>query len=221
MFDVNSWVNFIKESIRKKNFNPWDIDLAKVADAYLEMIRLYKKFDIKLSADIILVGGILLKLKSKSLYIKSFPEKISETDEQVSISTSISRKVEKKKIKNKLKNKFTLDDLIKVIKKELSKSKTVSKSKKKSLLSRDALDDVLNELIKDDKDIEKKLNFICNLLLKEKIFNFSVIFKNTKVKYFLPIIIAANERKCELIQKEYFEDILIKSKLGELNEKAK
>ncbi|HIC87120.1 MAG TPA: hypothetical protein EYP03_02595 [Aquificae bacterium] len=85
----------------------------------------------------------------------------------------------------------------------------------------DTLDDILNEFIKDDKDIEKKLNFIYDLLLKENIFNFSIIFKNTKVEYFLPMIIAANEGKCEVVQKKYFEDILIKSKLGELNEKAK
>jgi len=217
MFDVSSWVNFIKESIRKKNFNPWDIDLAKVADAYLEMIRLYKKFDIKLSADIILVGGILLKLKSKSLYLRSFPEKISEDNFQK--CTSKSKKVKSDKESKRLEKKITLDDLIKVIKKELSKS--VSDKKKKTMPNSDTLDDILNEFIKDDKDIEKKLNFIYDLLLKENIFNFSIIFKNTKVEYFLPMIIAANEGKCEVVQKKYFEDILIKSKLGELNEKAK
>ena len=214
MFDVNSWINFIKESIKKKNFNPWDINLVEVADAYLERIRLYKKFDIKLSADIILVGGILLKLKSKSLYLSSFPEELSENNFQKNLHISKSKKVKINKKNKKLEKKITLDDLIKVIKKELSKSKAISK--KRFLSNKNALDDVLNELIKDDKDIKKQLKFIYDLLSKEKFFKFSLIFKDTKVKYFLPMIIAANEGRCELIQKKYFEDIFIKSKLEEI-----
>ena len=214
MFDVNSWINFIKESIKKKNFNPWDINLVEVADAYLERIRLYKKFDIKLSADIILVGGILLKLKSKSLYLNSFPEKLSENNFQKNLHISKSKKVKINKKNKKFERKITLEDLVKVIKKELSKSKAISK--KRFLSNKNALDDVLNELIKDDKDIERKLNFFYDFLSKKKFFEFSINFKDKKVKYFLPMIIAANEGKCELIQKKYFEDIFIKSKLEEI-----
>ncbi len=221
MFDASSWINFIKESIKKKNFNPWDIDLAQVTDAYLEMIRVYKRFDIKLSADIILVGGILLKLKSRSLYLESFPEEISETDSQTALSLPSCKKIKNKKRTEKREKKITLDDLIKVIKKELSKNKKKVISLKKFSEKQNVLDDMLNELLGDDKDIEKKLNFIYDLLLKKNFFNFSTVFKNTKVKYFLPIVIAANEGKCELIQEKYFEDILIKSKLGELNEQTK
>ena len=67
MQSLVSWISFLKESIKRRNFDPWEIDLIEIADAYLELIKTYKRFDIKLSADIILVGGILLKLKSQRL----------------------------------------------------------------------------------------------------------------------------------------------------------
>ena len=67
-FDIVLWVRMIKEGIEKKNLNPWDVNIAEIADYYIQKIRELKKFDIRLSADVVLVGGILLRMKSEALY---------------------------------------------------------------------------------------------------------------------------------------------------------
>lgn len=67
-FDIVLWVRMIKEGIEKKNLNPWDVNIAEIADYYIQKIKELKKFDIRLSADVILVAGILLRMKSEALY---------------------------------------------------------------------------------------------------------------------------------------------------------
>ena len=62
------WIRMIKESIEKKKIDPWNINIAEIADLYMGKIKEFKRFDIRLSADVILVGGILLRMKSEVLY---------------------------------------------------------------------------------------------------------------------------------------------------------
>ncbi len=218
MQSLVSWISFLKESIKRRNFDPWEIDLIEIADAYLELIKTYKRFDIKLSADIILVGGILLKLKSQSLYYESLPkeENLENFLSEKPNSSQDKRKKYSKEKKNslKIKRKLTLDNLIKIIKKELSKNEKRIRKEFKTSLSSEPLNDVVNELLEEDKDIEKRINFIYNLLVEKNFFDFLEIFRENKIKYFLPLLIAANEGKCEIIQEKYFESLYVKSKLG-------
>ena len=218
MQSLVSWISFLKESIKRKNFDPWEIDLIEIADAYLELIKTYKRFDIKLSADIILVGGILLKLKSQSLYYESLPKEENLENflsEKPNSSQDKRKKYFKEKKNNlKIKRKLTLDNLIKIIKKELSKNEKRIRKEFKTSLSSEPLNDIVNELLEEDKDIEKRINFIYNLLVEKSFFDFLEIFQENKIKYFLPLLIAANEGKCEIIQEKYFESLYVKSKLG-------
>ncbi|AEH06535.1 segregation/condensation protein A [Methanothermococcus okinawensis] len=62
------WIKIIKESIDKRNIEPWNINIAEITNEYIKTIKELKKFDIRLSADVILVGGILLRMKSQILY---------------------------------------------------------------------------------------------------------------------------------------------------------
>ncbi|AEF96420.1 segregation and condensation protein A [Methanotorris igneus] len=222
------WVRMIKESIEKKNVDPWNINIAEIADLYMSKIKELKKFDIRLSADVILVGGILLRMKSEVLYGEceviddEYEEEFyedyddyygyDEDNEDVKITPPVRRppaKINKEKI--------TLDDLIKTLRDELEKVKKKktkkSKSSKKSEVILGDVQDIVEELI-EEEDISDIIDKLLDDLRREKIIVFQKRFssKEDKVKYFLPSLYLANDGKVELIQEELFKDLIVKLK---------
>ena len=221
------WIRMIKESIEKKKIDPWNINIAEIADLYMGKIKEFKRFDIRLSADVILVGGILLRMKSEVLYGEcevvneeeyedEFYEDYDnyydydEDNEDVKITPPVRRppaKVNKEKI--------TLDDLIRTLRDELEKVKKKktkkSKSNKKSEDLYGDVQDIVEELIEED-DVSDIIEKLLEDLRREKIMVFQKKFssKEDKVKYFLPSLYLANDGKVELIQEELFEDLIVK-----------
>ena len=207
------WVRIVKESIQKGNINPWDINVAKVADEYIKTLKELERFDIRLSADVILVGGILLRMKSQVLYERcastyeendegSFPEDDENHDyvykgsKGEKINTIKSRK------------KITTEELIDTLKLELKK---VKKSKGKK---RDKKEEVLYEVIEEMEkyDISELMESLILELREEGIIVFQERFpdKKDRVKNFLPYLYLANEGKVEIFQEEVFREIVIK-----------
>ena len=151
-FDIVLWVRMIKEGIEKKNLNPWDVNIAEIADYYIQKIRELKKFDIRLSADVVLVGGILLRMKSEALYDEC---KVEEEEDDYDyyddyydyddVEEQPKKAKRKKEDKNKKSKKpVTVDELIKTIEKELNK---VKKSKKKREKKINEVEELIEELI--------------------------------------------------------------------------
>jgi chromatin segregation and condensation protein Rec8/ScpA/Scc1 (kleisin family) len=54
--------------------DPWNIDVAKLADMYLRAIKEFKQMDIKVSGKFILAAAILLKMKSDYLFPRAAGE---------------------------------------------------------------------------------------------------------------------------------------------------
>ncbi|XRP96657.1 segregation/condensation protein A [Methanocaldococcus sp. 16A] len=219
-FDIVFWVRMIKEGIEKKNLNPWDVNIAEVADYYIQKIKELKKFDIRLSADVILVGGILLRMKSEALYDECKVEEDEDDydyyddyyyDDGIENKSKKSRKKEKEdKEKNKKSKKpVTVDELIKTIEKELNKVKKSRKRKKKT----NEVEEIIEELI-EDEDISDIIAELLEDLMKEGIIIYQERFKTKeeRVRYFIPSLYLANDGKAELIQEKLFGELIIKLK---------
>ena len=58
------WKNIIYEIITNEEFDPWDIDVGVLADSYLQKVREIKMVDFEVPGTVVLVGSVLLKLKS-------------------------------------------------------------------------------------------------------------------------------------------------------------
>ena len=217
-FDIVLWVRMIKEGIEKKNLNPWDVNIAEIADYYIQKIKELKKFDIRLSADVILVAGILLRMKSEALYDECKVEEEEDYDyyddyyDDIEEKPKKSRKKEKDdKDKNKKSKKpVTVDELIKTIEKELNK---VKKSKKKREKKINEVEEIIEELI-EEEDISDIIAELLEDLMKEGIIIYQEKFKTRKerVRYFIPSLYLANDGKAELIQEKLFGELIIKLK---------
>ncbi|CAB3288340.1 Segregation and condensation protein A [Methanocaldococcus lauensis] len=219
-FDISLWVKMIKEGIEKKNLNPWDVNISEIADYYITKIKELKKFDIRLSADVILVGGILLRLKSESLYNECSIEEDedfydNEDDYEDFYIDDNEIKENNKKSVNKENNKdkkskktITVDELIKTIEKELKK---VKKSKRKKEKDIKEVEEIVEKLL-EEEDISDIIEKLLEDLMKEKIIIYQEKFKtkDERVKYLLPSLYLANDGKVELIQEKLFEKLIIK-----------
>ncbi|MCQ6254728.1 ScpA family protein [Methanocaldococcus sp.] len=211
-FDISLWVKMIKEGIEKKNIDPWDVNISEIADYYITKIKEFKKFDIRLSADVILVGGILLRLKSESLYNECNIEEDDYEDfyiDDSEIKENNKKSVNKENYKDKKSKKtLTVDELIKTIEKELKKVKKSKRKKKKDIKE---VEEIVEELLKEE-DISDIIEKLLEDLMKEKIIIYQEKFKtkDERVKYLLPSLYLANDGKVELIQEKFFEKLIIK-----------
>jgi segregation and condensation protein A len=232
------WVRIIKESIDKKNIEPWDINIADIADEYINTIKELRKFDIRLSADVILVGGILLRMKSQILYGEcentfndeeemeemeeinddNFEYYGEETDyndtENIEDENIENKNIEKKKEdKNKIKQKnITFNDLISTLKSELDKVKK-AKPKRKKHKKETPIYDIIEEM-EEEYDISDLMENLISELQKEGSFVFQNKFSSKKdmVKNFLPSLYLANDGRIEIYQEEIFKEIVLKYK---------
>ncbi|ACX72912.1 chromosome segregation and condensation protein ScpA [Methanocaldococcus vulcanius M7] len=210
-FDIVLWIRMIKEGIEKKNLNPWDVNIAEIADYYLQKIRELKKFDIRLSADVVLVAGILLRMKSQALY-----EEVNEEEEEEEYfeediyEEPEDRKQRKSKSKGKKSKSVSVDELIETIEKELKKVKKSRKKKEKKIID---VEEIVEELI-EEEDVSDIINELLYDLEKEGIIIYQKKFKtkNERVRYFLPSLYLANDGKAELIQEKLFGELIIKIK---------
>lgn len=72
-----SWQAVIYDLIQSEQLDPWDIDLIRLTNAYLEKIREMEEANFMVSSKILLAAAILLRIKSEFLlkkYIKSLDE---------------------------------------------------------------------------------------------------------------------------------------------------
>ncbi len=191
--DIELWVRIIKEGIKTKKINPWDINIEEVADFYINKIKELKRFDIKLSADVILVASILLRMKSEYLYNQLNPKK-------------------EKKVKKRCKKeeKINEEKLIKNVKRELKKIK--KKNTKKEVIIYN-IDDIVDEMI-EEENIEKIIEELYNIISKKREIIYQEVFKNKddKIKYFIPSLYLAYENKIEIIQENIFDEIILRKK---------
>ena len=58
------WKNIIYTIVTTEEFDPWDIDVGTLADVYIEKIKAIKLVDFEVPGTVILVGAVLVKLKS-------------------------------------------------------------------------------------------------------------------------------------------------------------
>jgi segregation and condensation protein A len=163
-FDIHSmvekptWKQMLMELIDQNKIDPWDVDIALIADAFMKKVREMKKLDLGVQANIILAAAILLKYKSEYLRYLIAEEQTALTEfpmeehelrgdtEDIPQLTLVSRIPPKRQI--------TLDELVgemeKVIKYE---------NADRERIPRGSISETIDFVISEE-DIEKKMDEI-------------------------------------------------------------
>ena len=209
-----TWREILLESIEHNQMNPWEIDLVKVADAYLKQIRRMQAMDLRVPANVILASALLLHYKSESLKLEEEPLIEEETTFVPLIDEEIPQLVYNPNAARQ--RTITLEELISAV------EEVMKDGKRMPLLPRVAAppldiklpEETMNEIMERVYRISLALKDSENILLFSSLvteLNGNGTTKGETVSYgLLPLLHLVQERKLLAWQDSLFGEIFIK-----------
>ncbi|MEM7825662.1 MAG: segregation/condensation protein A [Candidatus Aenigmatarchaeota archaeon] len=216
-----NWEEVIYHVVSIENLNPWDIDLVKLADSFLNFIKQIQELDFRIPAKIVFVAAVLLRLKAD--YLSLFEEE--ETVEEIAkaqpfVDLGIDPNLVQLglPIKRIPKRQVTIEELISALRKALAvRERKVERRR----VWRARIQAQITE-----EDITKKIDHIMNEIdelmqkLKTSKLKFSQIVEDWNrdqiVDHFVPLLHLEQDEKVVTEQEEFFKDIYITKKIPEL-----
>jgi len=212
VIESGDWEKLIYYIVEFENINPYDVDLVKLCDKFLEYINRAKELDFRIPAKVLYIAVFLLKLKVDLLFPKEqeVQEEIREILELPKIDLSnleISLPAKRLPI-----SQITLEELIESLRRVL----TLKEKKEKRKLLRKEIEERMKNYFEEInmEEIVNSVYFKISELLKEKnkvVFDELIERKDFKDFYFkfVSILHLELQRKIKTYQKDHFEKIFI------------
>jgi segregation and condensation protein A len=109
-----TWREFLVELISTNQMDPWDIDIAAVADAYLAKVRQLQALDLRMPANVILASALLLHFKAETLRLEqAFEEEQVEEETRQYINEDLPELVFRPNIPKS--RRVTLEELLNAV----------------------------------------------------------------------------------------------------------
>ncbi|MBU1939914.1 segregation/condensation protein A, partial [Candidatus Micrarchaeota archaeon] len=130
LIDQPEWKSILIDLVKSERMDPWDIDVAELADKYITKINAMDGTDLRLPANAILCSAILLKFKSRILKLSSIDEEDEllggkegemTREEMLAFEDMLP---ELKSMHRMKEGKVSLDSLVESIERMLEKSKS-------------------------------------------------------------------------------------------------
>ncbi|MEM5828198.1 MAG: segregation/condensation protein A [Candidatus Aenigmatarchaeota archaeon] len=212
IIESGNWEKLIYYIVEFENLNPYDIDLVKLCDKFLEYINKAKELDFRIPAKVLYIAIFLLKLKVDLLFPQEqeIQEEIREILELPKIDISnleLSLPIKRLPI-----SQITLEELIDSLRKVLS----LKEKKEKRRILRKEIEDRLKNYF-EEIDIEKIIQQVYEkieslLKSKEKIL-FDEILTNRSFREvyssFVSILHLELQQKIKTFQENPFDKIVI------------
>ena len=211
IIEKGSWEEILYYIVSIENLDPWNLDLVKLTDSFLEFLKRVKELDFRIPAKVLFIAVILLKLKVESLLHKE-EKKVEESIEKYSEMPEIdlsSIKLEPP-LKRLPKTQVTIDELIRALRKVLEFKE---KKFRRIFFARKKVEK--NIQIEDiEKRIEKVFLEIKNKMGKREMLNFKELVekweKEKIIFYFIPLLHLEMKGKVTIWQEEFFKDLFIR-----------
>jgi len=224
------WKSIIYDIVSNEDFKPWDIDVGILTDSYLEKIREIKMVNFEVPGTIILVGSVLLKLKSDIVSGQTFMFEetlaLGEGDELPQAEDNLVADLDditgeplppsslepKLFVRRIPKRKVTLPELIIFLKRVVTQVekkgdvlKEQSSRKLEVQINKKNMDRIMREVYRDIRRLSggDKTTFR-NLVDEWK--------RENIVAYLIPVLHLANKNKINVDQEESYGDIHISPK---------
>lgn len=236
--DFEGPLDLLLHLIKTSEVDIYDISIEKVTEQYLSFIKSMEEMNLNIASEYLVMAAELIEIKSKLLLPnkKELDEDEYEEDPRENL---INRLLEYKKYKDMIDTFKSLEEERKdIFTKEpinLSEYKEV-KTENNGNITLDDLVNALNNFLKrkeDEKPIQTKItkkelsvtertSQIRNILKKKKKVSFFDLFEIKTREYvvvtFLSILEMAKFGEINIIQEDNFNNIIIDSKEGEVNE---
>ncbi|PIN84762.1 MAG: hypothetical protein COV47_05670 [Candidatus Diapherotrites archaeon CG11_big_fil_rev_8_21_14_0_20_37_9] len=217
LIEQPAWKTILIELVKKEKMDPWAIDIAYLAERYLEKINSLSTNDLRLPANAILASALLLKFKSNVLRLSEIDDEDEFERQKQEMSPEEKAEFEAllpelKNIRNIREGKVSLDELVASIETMLSKTK---KKKDKEFAKRER---TMFRIPLPDFDIDEAMDAVYKSIEKnadsQGLVLFSTIIKTKKdsesiVRTFIPCLFLTNKGRINMWQEEFFGEIFI------------
>jgi len=220
MLDLNelvrtaTWREVLMELVESNSIDPWNIDIVKVVDSYIAVVRKMQVMDLHIPANIVLAASLLLRMKSETINI--FP-----VDESAYVEEGTELQAGRvlpevppliSKLRLQPKRKITLEELMNALGDAIKLNEkreriVIERTEPLSFaVDRDDIDEKMDrayKLVKENVDREGMTTF--GHLAK----SFNSI-ENMLLGLFVPLLFLAHNRQLTLTQDEFFKEIFVK-----------
>ncbi len=220
IIEKESWEEIIYYIVNVENLDPWNVDLVKLTDRFLNFINSAKDIDFRIPAKIVFVVAVLLRLKADNLSI--FVEKESAVEEvlreqrpfeQLGIDPNLVKLGYP--MKRIPKRQVTLDELMTALRKALvvqEKKEIRRKLWRTQIQANIAVEEDITVRI---EKLMKNIDELMGKLHKDKV-EFKELVKEWKrdkvVDNFVPLLHLEQGEKVNTEQEDFFKEILISKK---------
>jgi segregation and condensation protein A len=232
-----SWEQVIYKVVAWEGLDPWNLDLVKLSDSFMDYMTKLKEMDFKVPAKYVIISAVLLRMKSDHLqYLgdlveDNFSMDIVEDELESHIESGTADDLDDElpeangmngftvnpitvPPKRQPRRKIVVDDLVSALRRVLRAETRRDRKLKRHREKIDVKDDNITRRI---SLLYHKINDILGRINKEEI-EFSKLVdrweKQEVVDTFLPLIFLDHERKIQATQEEMFKEILVRKGLG-------
>ncbi len=211
-----TWRELLMELVEKERIDPWAIDLAKIVDGYIAVVKQMRVLDLHVPANIMLAASILLRMKSDSLSIFEVPQEAVEEPMQADrIIPEVQALVPRSRLQPG--RKVTLQELMDAL------NDAMKITEKRALVVSERAVPMNFPIIKEDIDekISAAYMVIKSNADREGMVSFAQISKrfdsitSIVVDLFVPMLFLAHRKTVMILQESFFDDIFIKLTEGE------
>jgi segregation and condensation protein A len=216
-----TWQSIIYDLVKKEEMDPWDIDITKLTQKYLQTIKTLQEHNFNLSGKIVLASSILLRLKTHRLlteHIPNFDQQLFPADEDL-LEEMENNEYTEINIPNLLiktpqarRRKLKLNELVGALTQALDVNNRRLIKRKDEELIRPA--EIPQKKVDITNLIKNLYSKITSFFTKSETITFSQLIpsesKEDKIYTFIPMLHLVNEGKIDINQEEHFGEIFIK-----------
>jgi segregation and condensation protein A len=207
-----TWRELLVELVESKKLDPWDIDISRMLDAYIDVIRKMKVLDLRVPANVILAASILLRMKSESLAsLYEETEEAPEPEEEAAGRPAVEVPSLITRLRVQPSKKITLQELMEAL--------------DGAMKAEDRRTTYMREMqmpisITVSEDIDSRTDAVYGIIMKGKdrlgMATFSGLAANFAtmeerlLNLFVPLLFLAQNELITLQQEEFFGEIIIR-----------
>jgi segregation and condensation protein A len=219
IIEKQSWEEVLYQIVSIENINPWDVDLIKLTDNFLGYIKKLEQLDFRISAKIVFVSAVLLRLKADYLSIFEEEETLEEVAQRPFVDLGIDPNLIQLGLPMKRipKRQVTLDELVTALKKALTvrvKREIRRRVWREQLQAQIGEEDITKRI----ETMMKQIDDLMEKLKKDKLEFKQIVGKWNKdqvVEHFIPLLHLEHNKKIKTEQEEFFKEIWISRRISQ------
>jgi segregation and condensation protein A len=216
MLDLNelvrtaTWREVLMELVESNSIDPWNIDIEKIANEYVQTIRKMKVMDLHIPANMTFAASILLRMKSDTMVM--FKEEYQETDEGLTAPRQIPEVPELiPKFRLQPHKKVTLTDLMDAL------DEAIKSTEQRALISTEMAAPLDLVVVKEDIDekIASAYKLVASNISGDGVAEYSKLARlfgserNAVSDLFIPLLFLSQRKEVDIAQEQFFGEIMI------------